>query len=133
MAPLDPSPPIFEGVDPVGRRVVARSRRRDGHVRDKHSEVVHHRAAVREAIETPTFVARDADHPERENFHRFGALPGFDRHHPKVCVEDGPTDSAGNRSDGEIITAYPTPKLKRREIRIWPSSTTPEPSSRSGR
>lgn len=128
MAPLDPSPPLFEGIDPIGRRVVARLRRWDGHVRDKHPEVVDHHPAVRAAIEAPTFVTRDADHPERENFYRFGTLPGVDRHCLQVCVEFGPGDVSGNRSDGEVITAYPTRKLKRREVRIWPSSTIPAPS-----
>lgn len=110
-------------LDPVGRRVVARSRRWHGHVRDKHPEVVDHPTAARLTIESPAFVARDADHPERQNFSRFGALPGFDRHYLKVCVEYrpiDPRDPLGNRIDGEVITAYPTGKLKRREVRIWP-------------
>ena len=53
--------------------------------------------------------------PERVSFYRRGVLgEPYRRWILKVCVHLLPPDEAGN-TVGEVVTAYPTPSIKRGE------------------
>jgi len=66
----------------------------------------------------PDVVSRDALHARRENFYRRATLSGYsERDCLKVCDEF--SGGAGG-STGTVITAYPTPTVKRGETQRWP-------------
>ncbi len=111
----DPTNVVLNCFDPWHRLVLAQRRRWEGHVEARHPEVDEHFAAVRLAVKAPDIVTFDATHAARENFYRFGALPGHDRLYLKVCVGYDPTNTVGG-----IITVYPTGTIGRGERQKWP-------------
>ena len=62
----------------------------------------------------------DAEVPARVSFYRRGVLgEPYRRWFPKVCVHLLPPDEVGT-TIGEIVSAYPTPSIKRGETQQWP-------------
>ncbi len=114
---MDRSDPatVVDCRDRWGRSVLGRRQRWEGHVRPRHAELDDHFDAVRATIEEPEVVTFDATYPDRENFYRFGALPGHDRLYLKVCVGYGETGVSAT-----LITAYPTGIIGRGEAQKWP-------------
>ncbi len=125
MPPTDdrPSPRtvVVSAVDRWGRDMVAYLGRWESHVEQRHPELDEHFDAVDLALRDPEVITLDAVHPNRENFYRRGALPPpYDRLYLKVCMAMGGRSPRGLPTTGEVVTAYPTPRVGRGEAQKWP-------------
>ena len=84
--------------------------RRWDHITLGHPELTGNAADVRATVEGAEVTRRDVDYPDRENHYRRLR----DHLYPKVCV------GYDARGVGFVITAHPTPHLKRGEQDLWP-------------
>ena len=110
---------ILSFTDRWGRTIVL-SDEAWSHILAEHAEMVGQESAVDMTVAAPERVMTDVDVPHRLSFYRTGVLPGrYRRWFLKVCAHFSPPDDAGNII-GEIVTAYPTPNLKRGETQLWP-------------
>jgi len=110
---------LVDCVDRWGRRIVLTEAQWRTHVVDGHPPLVGQEEAVRAALTAPERVMLDADHADRENFYRRGALAApHDHLYLKVTV-----DFAATRVDplapGFVVTAFPTDHIRRRERSKW--------------
>ncbi len=121
MEPHYPWQVILHCFDPLGREVIARLGQWRDHIEDGHPEMNEHFASVQQTIERPEQINIDANYSNRKNFYRHGVLPApYDRVYLKVCVAYGPGNALGTFLRGEVITAYPTRRIGRREVQQWP-------------
>jgi hypothetical protein len=113
-----PTEIVFSGADPLGRRVVARRDRWEENLRVRHPEVALYEAAVRLTLEAPDYIVSDVDDLDGLNYYRFGVLPSpYDRLYLKVVVTFYRSEST---VIGQVITAYPTGRIARGEVKQWP-------------
>lgn len=111
--------PLLWCFDRWGRAIVLSADQWLGKILRDHGELDGHLDALHRTLVDPDVVRRDALHARRENFYRRATLPGFsERDYLKVCVEF--SGGAGGGSAGTVITAYPTPTVKRGESQEWP-------------
>jgi len=103
--------------DPFGRSITLYKRRLD-HIEEDHGEMGNAVHLIQAAIERPVTIRRDAVHPDRESFYVLAPALG-PQMYVKVSVEFELPDHYGIVV-GTIITAFPTPRLKRGEQPIWP-------------
>lgn len=87
-----------------------------GHILRKHDYMAELMEEVRQAIEHPDVVARNARYPRRENHYRRIPVTGK---WIKVVVKYRPVEPQGTWA-GEIVTAYPVPRPKSKEAKPWP-------------
>ena len=115
-----PGTAVLACIDPFSRVVVARRDWWIAHVLDRHPEVDGHEGAVQRTIEWPDVVTRDAEYPNGVNYYRMDALPGYAGKYLKVAVGYDPDNSVGVVAVGEVVTAYPTRRVKKGEQHLWP-------------
>lgn len=90
------------------------------HILIEHAEMDGQEGAIDATVTAPDYVMDDVEIPERVSFYRSGVLSGpYRTWFLKVCVHLLPPDDAGH-TVGEIVTAYPTPQIKRGETQRWP-------------
>lgn len=80
------------------------------HIVRRRPDMVGSQAAIKETVEAPERVMRDALHPDRECHYRRIS----DRRLLKVVI------GYGAEGHGTVITAYPAPHVKRGEQQRWP-------------
>lgn len=112
---------VIDCFDPAHRRVIARLGWWQDHIVAEHREVAEHVDAVQRAIEQPDLITRDVIYPNGENYYRMDGLPGYPGKYLKVCVGYESIDRSGDLVAGEIVTAYPTRRVKGAEQQLWPS------------
>ena len=115
-----PGDVILACVDPYSRVVVIRRDWWVTHVLDRHPELDGHAEPVQRTIEQPDVVTRDAIYPNGTNFYRMDALPSHAGKYLKAVVGDDPNSFVGVVFVGEVVTAYPTRRVKRGEQQLWP-------------
>ena len=125
MEPLDPHDPhdaqqiIFHTFDYAHREVLARFGRWILHIEARHPEVDEHFDAVERVLADPYRVTQDATYHNRLNYYRPSVLPApYDRLYLKVCVVFYRIGQTG--MIGEVVTAYPTTRIRRGEVQQWP-------------
>ena len=85
------------------------------HILAERGEASPSAAEVRAAVEAPDFVNADAVYAHRENhYRRFGAGGRY----LKVVVQYRPVPPQGTWA-GDVVTTYPTNRVKRKERRLW--------------
>lgn len=104
--------------DPWGRQIVLTEHRWQQHILLGHPALLDAQEIVRDVLAKPSGVMYDAKHADRESFYGFGRLPAPHGHlWLKVCV--GFRFDAEGTEVGNVITAYPTPKVKSGERVKW--------------
>jgi hypothetical protein len=106
---------IWRTSDRLGREVICTTDSHN-HILGKHDVMADRLDAIRPAIEQPSYITRDADYPHRENYYR--RTPSG-RRFIKVVVEYRPVPPQGTWTS-EVITAYLSRKIKRKEAQLWP-------------
>lgn len=119
--PFDFSDPVVFCFDQWRRRVIAREHRWHSHVVAEHPELRDGHGEVETSIRTPEFVNLDATRPNTEVFYRTIEPPHpYAGYYCKVVVRYGPGNMAGGVTDGEVVTAFVTNKVRKGEQRKWP-------------
>ncbi len=109
---------VLEWFDPWGRQIVLTEHRWRQHILLGHPALLDAEEIVRDVLASLSGVMCDAKHADRESFYGFGRLPApHDHLWLKVCV--GFRRSAEGTELGNVITAYPTPKVKSGERVNW--------------
>lgn len=106
---------IWQTRDRRGREIAFTAAGQD-HILNKDADMAELIEEIRLAIEQPDQVARDARYPRREN--HYGRIPATGRW-IKVVVKHHPVEPQGTWA-GEVVTAYPVPRPKPKEARLWP-------------
>jgi hypothetical protein len=114
-----PSPGIvFACFDPWGRQIVLTEHRWRQHILLGHPALFDAEEIARDVLASPWGVMYDAKYADRESFYGFGRLPApHDHLWLKVCVGFRLTGEGAVL--GNVITAYPTPKIKSGERIKW--------------
>jgi hypothetical protein len=101
---------LFEATDPLGRHIVCTEHIWEKHVLERHPFMKGREGQVKLAIEHPNGgIFTDKNHKNRFNYYRKRPYKGD---FLKVVVEI--------QDSGIVITAFPTPKTKPGETKVWP-------------
>jgi hypothetical protein len=103
--------------DPLGRSITLFQHRLD-HIEGDHGDMEDRVHLIRAAIERPVTIRHDAVRPDRESFYAHAAEFGSDMY-VKASVAFEAPDLYGIIA-GTVITAFPTPRLKRGQQPLWP-------------
>ena len=108
---------LFDTTDPRGLSVRCEKKRWRQHIVAHHPGLENQLDLVKETIENPLMICRDATNPNREVYYSLGILPApFDRLYLKIIVQF--SERAGKRY-GTVITAYISDTPKTGEKPIW--------------
>lgn len=119
--PPDSSDPVVDCFDRWSRRVIAREHRWDSHIVAEHPEMLDDYGEVEATIRNPEFVNFDATRPQTDVFYRTIEPPHpYAGYYCKVVVRYGPGNVAGTITDGEVVTAFVTNKVRKGEQHKWP-------------
>ena len=121
MVEPDSSPvTILVCADRWGREITLTGVNWVNHVLVRHPELAPLLASVEATLTNPAHVMYDAENENRENVYSSGVLPPPRAHLLlKVCVEFREVEEH-NRVTGRVVTAFPIPKIPRREAQKWP-------------
>ena len=89
----------------------------NGHIVDEHPEMAGHQSAVSQTIRDPVYVYQSTRYANRRIHYRPFILPG--PYHQYFLMVVIAYDRRGNRTYGEIVTAFPTANTKEGDILRW--------------
>ncbi len=111
--------PLLQCEDRWGREILLSVETWFGHIIRRHGELLENLDSIEQAIVHADAIHRDVLREDRETFYRFGVLHEPYQHlYLKVIVEF--VESEDGVIIGRVVTAFPTRKIKPREVQRWP-------------